>query len=354
MTAQPTPAPQRPTGKIFPSSGLPYLDLVSFGLAAVALYAVLALGLLPAFLSGVLVYELIHVVAPIVRSRGYSHRTGKIAALIFLSFAFVLLITAATFGLSSMLTDSSDNVVILMRKMAEIVQTAKSYMPVWVHEYIPASAEDWQTQASQWLRANAGALQGLGENFGRLIFHVVVGAVVGGLAAMGPAAALPSSLPPLRGALLSRAQLLGTSFRRVVFAQVRISALNTILTGIYLQIVLPLIGIHVPFVKTMIVITFVVGLLPVIGNLISNTVIVVVSLGVSAYAAVGSLTFLIIIHKLEYFFNARIIGSQISSRAWELLIAMLVMEAWFGIPGIIAAPIYYAYIKTELAERGLI
>lgn len=354
MTAQPTPAPQLPAGKTFPASGLPYLDLVSFGLAAIALYAVLALGLLPAFISGVLVYELVHVVAPVVRRRGFSHRTGKIAALIFLSIAFVLLIAAATLGMTSMLTDSSDNVVILLRKMAEIVQTAKTYLPVWAHEYIPASAEDWQTQASQWLRANAGALQGLGENLGRFLFHIIVGAVVGGLAALGPIAELPSSLPPLRGALLSRAQMIGTSFRRVVFAQVRISAINTILTGTYLLIFLPLIGVHLPFVKTMVAITFIAGLLPVIGNLISNTVIVVVSLGVSAYAAVGSLIFLVVIHKLEYFFNARIIGSQISSRAWELLIAMLVMEAWFGVPGIIAAPIYYAYIKNELSERGLI
>ena len=33
---------------------------------------------------------------------------------------------------------------------------------------------------------------------------------------------------------------------------------------------------------------------------------------------------------------------------------MLVMEAAFGIAGVIAAPIVYAYIKDELTERGLI
>lgn len=354
MTAQPTPVPQLPAGQSFPPAGLPYLDLVSFGLAAIALYAVLALGLLPAFLAGVLVYELVHIVAPMLLNWGFSHRTGKIAALIFLSIAFSLLLTVTILGLTSMLTDSSDNVVILLRKMAEIVQAAKTYLPTWSHSYIPASADDWQTQASQWLRSNAGALQGLGENFGRFLFHVIVGAIIGGLAAMSPAPVLPSSLPPLRGALLSRAQMIGTSFRRVVFAQVRISALNTILTGFYLAIILPALGIHLPFMKTMIAVTFIAGLLPVIGNLISNTVIVVVSLGISAYAAIGSLIFLVVIHKLEYFFNARIIGSQISSRAWELLVAMLVMEAWFGIPGIIAAPIYYAYIKNELSARGLL
>ncbi len=47
-------------------------------------------------------------------------------------------------------------------------------------------------------------------------------------------------------------------------------------------------------------------------------------------------------------------GGQIRARAWELLIAMLVMEAIFGITGLVAAPIYYAYLKNELAARSLI
>jgi predicted PurR-regulated permease PerM len=104
----------------------------------------------------------------------------------------------------------------------------------------------------------------------------------------------------------------------------------------------------------MIAITFIAGLLPVIGNLISNTVIVIVSLAYSPYIAFASLAYLVIIHKLEYFLNAKIIGSRIQCRAWELLIAMLAMEAAFGIAGVVAAPIYYAYLKAELAEWGLV
>jgi predicted PurR-regulated permease PerM len=146
----------------------------------------------------------------------------------------------------------------------------------------------------------------------------------------------------------------GEAFRRIVFAQVRISALNTSLTAIYLAIILPLCGVQLPLVKTMIAVCFIAGLLPVVGNLISNTVIVIVSLSHSLYAALGALAFLVLIHKLEYFVNARIVGSQIRARAWELLIAMLTMEAAFGIAGVVAAPIYYAYLKDELKSRGLI
>jgi predicted PurR-regulated permease PerM len=104
----------------------------------------------------------------------------------------------------------------------------------------------------------------------------------------------------------------------------------------------------------MVVLTFITGLLPVIGNLISNTVIVMVSLSHSLYVAVGSLIFLVLIHKTEYFLNAHIIGNRIHASAWELLLAMIFMESAFGLGGLIAAPIYYAYIKNELTGRGLV
>ena len=100
--------------------------------------------------------------------------------------------------------------------------------------------------------------------------------------------------------------------------------------------------------------TFLVGLLPVVGNLISNTLIVIVALSVSLWVALGALIFLVLIHKLEYFLNANIVGNRIHARAWEILLAMLVMEAAFGLPGVVAAPIYYAYLKSELTAAHLI
>ena len=103
--------------------------------------------------------------------------------------------------------------------------------------------------------------------------------------------------------------------------------------------------------RQLILFTFVVAHLPVLGNLISNTVIIIVSLSLSQslLVAMTSLAYLIVIHKPEYFMNARIIGGHI--RARELLIAMLVMETVFGIPILIAAPIYYAYMKEKLRAR---
>ena len=130
--------------------------------------------------------------------------------------------------------------------------------------------------------------------------------------------------------------------------------MNTLITAIFRLIVLPLLGVNLPLTKTLILATFVCGLLPVVGNLISNSLIFVVGLSISLWVAIAALTFLILIHKLEYFLNARIIGGQIRARAWQLLIAMLVMEAAFGLAGIVAAPIYFAYLKRELEAVNLV
>jgi predicted PurR-regulated permease PerM len=177
--------------------------------------------------------------------------------------------------------------------------------------------------------------------------------VIGGLIAIQESANRP--IPgPLAQALMRRAAFLSIGFRNIVFSQIRISALNTTFTALYLAVVLPLFDVHLPLVKTMIAVTFIAGLLPVLGNLISNTVIFIVSLSVSPAVAIAALAYLIVIHKLEYFLNARIIGGRINARAWELLIAMMAMEAAFGVPGLVAAPIYYAYLKEELYARKLI
>jgi predicted PurR-regulated permease PerM len=180
--------------------------------------------------------------------------------------------------------------------------------------------------------------------------HLLIGMIIGALVALHDA--VPhANLLPLTKALRERAVHLGEAFRRIVFAQVRIAAINAVLTGIYLAVILPLAGIKLPLIKSMIAITFAAGMLPVVGNLISNTVLVIVALSHSLHIAVISLLYLVIIHKLEYFLNARIIGTQIEAKAWELLIAMLIMEATFGLVGVVAAPVLYAYLKRELAAR---
>src|SRR5947207_3625855 len=90
----------------------------------------------------------------------------------------------------------------------------------------------------------------------------------------------------LADALAQKVNRFADAFARIATAQVKISAVNTALTALYLLLVLPMFGIHLPFATTIVMLTFVCGLIPVLGNLISNTVIVILSLGTSVGTAV--------------------------------------------------------------------
>jgi predicted PurR-regulated permease PerM len=335
-----------------PADSLTY-EAPAYILAGLALAAILWLHLLPALLAGLLVHQLIHIVARRLRLVGVRMSIGKIAALTLISTATILGLVMATIGVTGLLSGQSESLHDLLQKMADEVDTLRTHLPAWIQDYLPQDAQQLQAAAASWLREHADQLQNVGASFGETLVKIVIGMIIGAMIALGdPIASRHGG--PLAIAMARRATTLGNAFRRVVFAQLRISALNTTLTGLYLLVFLPLLGVNLPLAKTMVAVTFVVGLLPVVGNLISNTVIVVVSLSVSIYAALGALAFLVVIHKLEYFLNARIIGSKIHAHAWELLIAMLVLDSAFGIPGVIAAPIYYAYIKDELTHRKLI
>jgi predicted PurR-regulated permease PerM len=307
--------------------------------------------LLPGLLAGLLVYELVHIIAP--RLRLARAGAGKVAAVALLAVVVVAMLTLLFFGAVAFFRSDAGSLPALLQKMAEIIEGSRGNLPDWVVESLPADADSLKHAIVTWLRVHGGEVELAGREAGRTVVHILIGMVIGALVSLRGVRP-GESHGPLAHALTERAARLGEAFRRVVFAQVRIAALNTAFTMIYLVAVLPMLGVHLPFTKTMIAITFVTGLLPVVGNLISNSVIVVVSLANSLPVAIASLAFLVVIHKLEYFLNARIVGSQIHARAWELLLAMLAMEAAFGLAGLVAAPIYYAYVKDELASRELL
>ncbi len=328
------------------------VEYAAWIIAAAALIFVILLHLLPALLAGLLVFHLVGAMTPWL-ARAMPNDRAKLIAVALLSTIVVGLLVAAALALGSVLRTEIGSYSGLFRKLAELVGSIRGMLPAWLLETLPATADALQTVVTRWLREHSQEVQGFGTAFGRGTVKLFIGMIIGALVALYEARPAGSAAP-LALALRERASRIASAFSRVVFAQVWISGLNTIFTAIFLGVVLPALDIHLPLTKTLIAITFIAGLLPVIGNLISNTVITFVALSVSLYVALAALVYLIVIHKLEYFLNARIVGSHINARAWEILIAMLVMESAFGLPGLVAAPIYYAYLKDELAARHLI
>ena len=314
---------------------------------AAGLLFILHFKLLPALLAGLLVYSLIHAGARRLAGTSLSHHRAKLVAVSLIALVIIGASTALILLLVAFLKGKLGDLPTLLDKMAAVIESARVRMG-W-ESWIPA-ADHLKTAMAQALRDHARELEHAGGEVGFVFLHALAGIVIGGLASFEQRR--PGA--PLSAALSERVGRMGDAFEKVVFAQVKISGLNTIFTAVYLLGALPLFGVELPLRKTLVLITFVLGLIPVLGNLASNTAIVVISLGTSAPVAIASLVFLVVIHKLEYFLNAKIVGHHIQAAAWEILMAMLCFEAAFGLQGVILAPIVYAYAKRELKDRGLI
>ena len=134
------------------------------------------------------------------------------------------------------------------------------------------------------------------------------------------------------------------SFETVMGAQMVISAINTVLTTIFVLVV------SLKYATLVIGLTFLCGLLPIVGNLVSNSIIVGIAFTSSPRVAIAALVFLVVLHKLEYFLNSKIIGDRIKNPVWLTLLALIIGERFMGIPGMILAPVVLHYIKVETSR----
>lgn len=319
--------------------------LASYILSLFVVLVVLKFHLLPTVLAGLAV----HVVTCKLANRLPLKREGiaQEAAVISLAVAVVAAFIAAVFALYSAMK-GFQGFSALLAASAETLERVRQSLPGNISELIPVSADELKGNIVEFLREHGKGLSSAGAAGVVTMVHIIIGMVIGGMTSIA-SVRIASDKPQFLEELHQRTKTLTCSFEKVVFAQVKISLLNTVMTAVYLYLILPLCGVHLPMTTLLVLLTFIAGLIPVLGNLISNAVIVILSLGTSLLVGAASLLFLVVIHKLEYFLNARIIGHEVNAKAWELLCAMVVLEAVFGLHGVIAAPILYAWLKSELA-----
>lgn len=328
--------------------------IASYVLAGLALYLGLKLHLLAGVLAGLLVYELVTLLAPLLERR-FAGERARLAAVATLAVITILALIGLIMGMVALFRSDIGSLPMLAAKLQLILNDARDKLPPSLVENLPDTVGELRDYVKTWADTHSHELGAFTKQASHIFLNTIIGMIVGALISLREQRPGPAPRPKaLWAACIARISRFAHAFRRIVIAQVRISALNTCLTGIFLLVVLPLLGIHLPLSKALVVITFITGLLPVIGNLISNSIITIVAVSVSLTAGIAALVFLVLIHKLEYFLNAKIVGSRIHAHAWELLIAMFAMEAAFGIQGLIAAPVYYAYVKSELTELDLI
>jgi predicted PurR-regulated permease PerM len=133
-------------------------------------------------------------------------------------------------------------------------------------------------------------------------------------------------------------------FRQVMAAQVVISLINAILTlGLLLVL-------GIPHKIALVVMVFVFGLLPIVGNLISNTLICISALLWAGFVQlVAALVFLVVIHKLEYFLNGKIIGNFVKLPMYITLLGLIIGESLFHISGMILSIPVILFVRAELS-----
>ena len=203
------------------------LDAVTATLFGGGLFLCLYLHLLPALIAGLLVYSLVHAMVPLFRTQLFDHQSSRLLAVWMIGAVVIALVAVGGTALASFLRNSGESIPQLISRMAEIIEGSRDKFPAWLLQNIPQDTDELRLAIVGWLKSHASTFQVAGTGLGRALAHILIGMVVGGLLSLD-AALEHGQEAPLTRAIQARGQRLAEAFRRVVFAQFWISALNKI------------------------------------------------------------------------------------------------------------------------------
>lgn len=317
------------------------LSVTSFLIVATLMLATLLFKLLPGILAASVGFLWAHAMSSRIQKPW-----GKKLSAATVILTPMLLLALVLLNAKGMAFGAIHQYQSLMEHLATTVLEIRQKLPVGIAEHIPREAEGIQAWLAEHLKGQASAMTHLGTEWLHSGLFAFVGLVIGSLIN-----ATPISNPGKTGlseALRRRATAYIGAFRQIVLAQFWIAVFNSVCTALFLFAVLPLASVSVPYSAALVGFTFFASLIPVVGNLVCNGVLAIAGVSVSPLVGLSCLAFLIVIHKAEYFINAKVVGKQTNTSAWELLTVMFLCEAIFGVAGLVAAPLFYAYIKREL------
>ena len=275
-------------------------------------------------------------------------RWGKWPAVVI----FLIVLAGAAYALGAIINQA-------VRTLPEVADEAIPKIVQWAKEHkieLPLtdfdSFKDWATDTVKTQVHYVGSVAKIARGASAQFAFLIIGVVVAISIFLNPRFELDRNAqnPPKNfyssccDQIRTRFTTFYASFATVMGAQIVISAINTVFTTIFV------VAMQLPDATVVIGLTFLCGLLPVIGNLISNTIIVGIAFTVSPKRALLALIFLIAIHKLEYFLNGKIIGGRIQNPMWLTLLALIVGEKLMGVPGMILAPVVLYYVKVEASR----
>lgn len=331
--------------------------LINLGLALSLSLIAIMFHLIPALIAGLTTYTLVQGVENMLLTKLNLGKKSKLIATVFISALIVFVLIFASMSLFSWIQTVISDPNAVIKSVQEIIQKTLSDLPPSVSKYIPSNVQDIQNSLLEFAKVHIATFQMIGKGTAHNIITILLGMIIGVFIAYSinkDSRNMDVTEKPFTKDFFATVQSFALAFKHVAVAQVAISIFNTILTSLLLLAVFPLFGIHVPFVKSLIIGTFLFGLIPILGNIIVNCIVVLAALSVSIAAGTGALVFLIVIHKVEYFLNAKIVGGSVNATSYELLIVMVLFESIFGLAGLVIAPILYAFLKSSLKRLEVI
>lgn len=310
-----------------------------------AVILILFFKIVPAILAAMLAYVLsekllnaLHIKMP------NSTMKEKIVGIVvgFGSLGFIYLVVMGVVGLLK-----GENINDLLTTLSQTLDDLKIMLPYEIAKYIPESVSEIKKSIIDSLKNNLNLFAIFGKSALHETILIIVGWLIGVLIACKKKTKEHTEFTKSWNQIWTN---FTSAFKFVVFAQFKVALFNSIIISVFLFIISPIFGWDIPYSKTLVLITFLCGMLPIIGNLISNTVTFFLALTVSLPAALAALGLLMLIHKLEYIIISSSLGSDIDSDIWELLIVLFSFEILFGLGAMVFSPILYAFTKSELRK----
>lgn len=348
-------------------------EMISFILMGLAIILMFQLKFVTLIFSMILTYIFIEKLENIFqklihffikdKETNKNYKAIKIFSILIIGILIVLIFSSFFLWVIHLINSNSLQELLSKLEYILIQQKDNKYVPDIILNYLPNNIEDFKNEVINFVKNYVNEIKNIGKNTVTFIAYILLGFIIGALIRLDmkiknseEEKRVILQYPNLnfKKELQSRIKTFKQTFELVFIAQIKISLINTLLTASYIYILLPLFDYSLPFKNTVIILTFLFGLIPVLGNLISNTIIIILSIGISFNLAIASLIFLVVIHKLEYFLEAKIIGSHIKASIWEILIVLIVFESLFGFAGVIIGNVIYGYIKEELSNKKMI
>ncbi|MBV8216740.1 MAG: hypothetical protein JOZ08_26270, partial [Verrucomicrobia bacterium] len=149
-------------------------------LTGTSLLLIPVLHLISALIAGLLVYELVSLLAPLIE-RHLINRWSRWIAVAALAVLIIAALIVAGFAIPAFVKSEVNTPDVLSPKLNEIISEARSKVPSFLTESFPGDVDDLRAFASNWLDEHSKEVQEFGKNILHFFVRGFFGMVIGGL-----------------------------------------------------------------------------------------------------------------------------------------------------------------------------